>query len=1061
MMLEYKGIYKIVSAVVLFWALTVCGETLLDWEDPEIFSINKTAAHCTSIPFADIETALTDESGNSPFYKSLNGQWKFNLVEKPADCPADFYKVDYDASGWGNINVPGNWQTQGYGKPMYFNNGFPFRLQHKPELPPTQVPHDLNQVGSYRTVFTVPENWKDREVLIHFAGVDSAFYLWINGQQVGYSEGSMTPAEFNITKYLKPGDNVLAAKVYQWSDGSYLEDQDMWRLSGIFREVYLVSTPAVHLRDFFVRCDLDTEYKNAVLKIDAELQNFLMKSTTKHTVEVYLYDQTMKAVSNDPIVKKDVDFIFPENHAVLKMQCLVEEPLKWSAEKPNLYTVVLVVKDSEGQTIEVESTRFGFREIEIFDSKLHINGVPIYVRGINRHEHHPRFGRAIPYEAMLEDVKLMKQFNINTVRTSHYPDDTRWYQLCDKFGLYVIDEANLESCGHLFDFGGNDPKFGAATMDRMVSMVERDKNHPSVIIWSLGNEAGFGKNYNHMARYARGKDPTRPIVYLDKEDYGNPVTDIIFPMYDTADNAVNAAKHWSDRPFIFCEYAHSMGNSTGNLTEYWDRIEENDNMQGGCIWDWADKGLYKTNDEGKEFLAYGGDFGDSPNDFTWCINGIVTAERKPQPEAYEVKKVYQPISVTAYDLLSNKVTIKNKHFFTNLNEYDVNWELCEDGIVTQKGQMPAMDIAVGESKIVNVPFELPTGATGKEYWLKLTFNLKEDSLYAAKGYEVAFEQLQLPIKSTAVAEPLNLEKYSPLKVADSNSIINITGDGFAVSFNREKAGMTSLVYNGKEVIKTTDAIAAIRLNVWRAPTDNDKQVVDSWKKAKLSEMSISSKSLEMSQLDGGDIEIRTCNTLTNPDANGFEHICKYTISRNGWIRVDNDVKPMGNLPVSMPLPKLGVVMGVAGEFSNFTWLGRGPLENHADRKTGSPIGLYKSTVAEQYFEYMYPQETGNKEDVRWASLTDGSGDGLMVVAEKPMAMTALNYTAKQLEAAEHPYELKPNKDITLCVDYKNRGIGSASCGTMDVLEKYNVYPAAVSFAFTLRQAKEANVAVNP
>ncbi|HPS55744.1 MAG TPA: hypothetical protein PLP05_09105, partial [Sedimentisphaerales bacterium] len=331
MMLEYKGIYKIVSAVVLFWALTVCGETLLDWEDPEIFSINKTAAHCTSIPFADIETALTDESGNSPFYKSLNGQWKFNLVEKPADCPADFYKVDYDASGWGNINVPGNWQTQGYGKPMYFNNGFPFRLQHKPELPPTQVPHDLNQVGSYRTVFTVPENWKDREVLIHFAGVDSAFYLWINGQQVGYSEGSMTPAEFNITKYLKPGDNVLAAKVYQWSDGSYLEDQDMWRLSGIFREVYLVSTPAVHLRDFFVRCDLDTEYKNAVLKIDAELQNFLMKSTTKHTVEVYLYDQTMKAVSNDPIVKKDVDFIFPENHAVLKMQCLVEEPLKWSA----------------------------------------------------------------------------------------------------------------------------------------------------------------------------------------------------------------------------------------------------------------------------------------------------------------------------------------------------------------------------------------------------------------------------------------------------------------------------------------------------------------------------------------------------------------------------------------------------------------------------------------------------------------------------------------------------------------------------------------------------------
>ncbi len=1054
-MLDYKNIYKITFTAILFLAFPLYAEQLQDWENPEVFSVNKTPAHCTLTPFADVKTAITSEPTNSPFYKSLNGQWKFKWSPKPADCPADFYKVDYDISKWDNINVPGNWQTQGYGKPIYYNNGFPFRFQQKPELQPTVVPHDPNPVGSYRTEFTVPQNWKGRQVLIHFDGVHSAFYLWINGQKVGYSQGSMTPAEFNITKYLKPGKNVLAAKVYRWSDGSYLEDQDMWRLSGIYRDVYMFSTPAVHLRDFYVRCDLDTEYKDAILKIDAELQNSFRKSAKKHTIEVYLYDPQLRPVSKEPVMKKDADFIFHRNRSVIKTQCIVKNPLKWSAEKPNLYTIVLVLKDSDGRAIEVESTKFGFREVEIFDSKLHINGVPIYVRGVNRHEHHPRFGRAVPYETMLEDVKLMKQFNLNTVRTSHYPDDPRWYQLCDKFGLYVIDEANVESCGHLFDFGGNDPKFKAAVVDRMVSVVERDKNHPSVIIWSLGNEAGFGRNYNHMARYARTKDPTRPVVYLDKDNYGNPVSDIISPMYDTIDNAVNAAKRWSDRPFIFCEYAHSMGNSTGSLQDYWDSFESHDNMQGGCIWDWVDQGLYKTNDKGQEFLAYGGDFGDHPNDFTWCINGIITADRKPQPELYEVKKVYQPVSVKPYDLLSNKVTIKNKHFFTNLNEYDINWELCEDGIIIQQGKIPVLNIAAGESQIVTVDFKTPTLLPGAEYWLKLSFNLKANTLYAKKGYEVAFEQLQLPFESLAT-KTAKLDTYNDLKIADSDSVIKITGDDFSVTFSRKNACMTSLVYNGKEVIKTSKAIAAPALNIWRAPTDNDKQMLKKWEKAKLDQMNLSPKSLEINQLDCGDIEITTCNTLTTPETNGFEHNCKYTISRNGWIKLENNVKPIGNLPESLPLPKLGMQFTVAGEFSNFSWLGRGPYENYADRKTASPIGLYKSTVAEQYFPYVYPQETGNKEDVRWASLTDNSGSGLMVVAEKPMAMSALNYTAKQLTDAQHTYELKPNKEITLCVDYKNRGIGNASCGSMDVLEKYNVYPTAVSFGFTLKPANKQN-----
>lgn len=1049
MMLNHKSIYKITSAIILFLAFTVCAEQLQDWENPEVFRINKMDAHCTLIPFADMKAALTAEPANSVFYKSLNGQWKFQWSPKPADGPADFYKADYDVSGWDNINVPGNIETQGYDRPIYYNNGFPFRLQHTPELQPVQVPHELNPVGSYRTEFTIPDGWKDRQVVIHFAGVDSAFYLWINGQQVGYSQNSRTPAEFDITKYIKPGQNILAAKVYRWSDGSYLEDQDMWRLSGIYRDVYLFSTPTVHLRDFYVRCDLDAEYKDAALKIDAELQNYSEESAKKHTVEVYLYDPQMKLVSKKPIMKKDAESILNGGRAVIKMQSTVKDPLKWSAEQPNLYTVVLVLKDSNDKTIEIESTKFGFREVEIFDSKLHINGVAIYVRGVNRHEHHPRFGKTVPYETMLEDIRLMKQSNINTVRTAHYPNDPKWYRLCDEFGLYVIDEANFESCGHIFDFGGNDPKFRAAVVDRMTAMVERDKNHPSVIIWSLGNEAGFGPNFEYMARYTRNRDSTRPIVYLDKDDYANPITDIIFPMYDTIDNAVNFVNRWPDRPFIFCEYAHSMGNSTGSLQDYWDSFESHDNMQGGCIWDWVDQGLYKTNDQGEEFFAYGGDFGDHPNDFTWCINGLIDADRKPQPELSEVKKVYQPISIKAYDLLLNKVTVKNKDFFTNLNKYDVNWELNENGIVVQQGKMSALNIEPGKSKIVSVPFKYPTASPGKEYWLKISFNLKADTLYAKKGYEVAFEQLQLPLESPAVKSP-NMDKLSPLIVADSDGVIKITGDSFAATFSRENACMTSLVYDGKEVIKTSDMVAAPALNVWRAPTDNDKQVFTKWEKAKLNQMSLSPKSLEMNQLDSGEVEIKTCNTLTTPDANGFEHNCKYTISRNGWIQIDNDVKPIGNLSASMPLPKLGITMTVAGEFSNFTWLGRGPHENYADRKTGSPIGLYKSAVAELYFPYVYPQETGNREDIRWVCLTDDSGFGLMVIGEKPMAMTALNYTAKQLTDAQHPYEMKPNKDITLCVDYKNRGIGNASCGTMDVLEQYNVYPVDASFTFTLR-----------
>ncbi len=1033
------GVLQVLGIFIIL--VTPAGSVLADqandWENPEMIGRNKEPAHCTLIPYPDIQGDLEGSRASSPFYKSLNGDWKFNWVRQPSERPLDFYKLDYDVSNWKEIPVPANWQMHGYGIPIYTNVPYPFKKN------PPYIPHEYNPVGSYRTEFTVPAEWKDRQIFIHFEGVKSAFYLWINGRKVGYSQGSMTPAEFNITKYLRTGKNILAAEVYRWSDGSYIEDQDMWRLSGLYRDVYLFSTPSVHLRDFFIRCDLDEQYRDATLKVTASVHNYSEKQAAAHTVEVSLSEAKDRL---QQLMTGNIDSISGGADGIIEIQAKVENPRKWSSEKPNLYTVILALKNTDGEIIEVEQCKFGFREVELKDGRLFVNGVPVLIKGVNRHEHDPDYGRAVPYFRMVQDIELMKQFNINAVRTSHYPDNPKWYQLCDEYGLFVIDEANIESHGMGYDLDktlGNKPVWKTAHLDRTISMVGRDKNHPSIIIWSLGNEAGSGCNFVSTADYIHKTDSTRPVHY----ERHNEVADIDSVMYPHLNSLIERGRSGNTKPFIMCEYAHAMGNAVGNLKEYWDAIEKYKTLIGGCIWDWVDQGLRKHTADGKEFWAYGGDYGDKPNDGNFCINGLVFPDRKIPPKMWEVKRVYQYISVEPEDLTAGKIKVCNKYFYTNLNEFDVAWTLSEDGKVIQKGTIRPLDIAPGHSKSVTLPVTKPKLTAGAEYWLKISFHLQQDTMWAEKGHEVAAEQLQVPYE--AGPKPSRaLDQIPQLNLRDNDESVTLESSEFAVTFSRKSGAITSLIYGGREIIANGKGPV---LNTFRQYTDNDRNPLGDWKnhdfwyKAGLHQLQRELKDFKVNKISPQVVRIAVNIICTGNNNAGFEHYCTYTIFGNGCINLDNRVEPFGELPI---LPKIGLVMTVDGAYDNFIWYGRGPHENYPDRKVSADVGLYHSTVARQYVPYIRPQENGNKEDVRWAALNDESGAGLLAVAEDVLSVTALHFTALDL-AAGHTHQLTPRKDVTLCLDYRQNGLGNSSCGP-PVLEKYALRPETCRFSFSLR-----------
>jgi len=947
-----------------------------DWENSNIFGIGKEPAHSTLIPFESLDGAL-GKWEDSPHYKSLNGNWKFNWVKAPSERPENFYKEDFKIDNWEEIDVPSNWQMRGYGIPIYTNVNYPYSINT--QIIP-KIDHNYNPVGSYRRYFNIPANWKGREIFIHFGGVKSAFYVWINGKKVGYSQGSMTPAEFNITKYLENDNNILAVEVYRWSDGSYLEDQDMWRFSGIFRDVYLFSTPKVHIRDFFVQCELDKNYEHAFLNVKIKICNFGEDSAKQNKVEISLLDGEQRFVDSKILMSERFSIKSGTEH-LIELKTKIENPRKWTGETPNLYDILLVLKNSKNDIIEVEHCKFGFRKVEISEvGSFLINGKPIILKGVNRHEHDPDHGRAIPYNMMVQDIFLMKQNNINAVRTSHYPNHSKWYKLCDEYGIYVLDECNLESHGLWDKVPRSDPNWTDACIDRMVSMVERDKNHPCVVIWSLGNEAGIGENFKIMKNEALKIDSTRPIHY--EGDHKQEISDITSSMYltpkqlernlkrQTAGYPGRTVKLSSPRPYVLCEYAHAMGNSLGNFQEFMDVFEKYPNAIGGFIWDFIDQGLRKVSDKGEEFWAYGGDYGDEPNDNNFCINGIVLPDRKPNPSLFEVKKVYQNIKVYPVNLLEGRLLIHNKFDFISLKYIRIDWELTANGTIIQNGIIENLEVGPSEQNEIVIPFQKPNLESNTEYHLKIISSLKNSVHWAEEGHIIAWDQFKVPY--TAPLKSFSLEEIPEIAMDDLKKSYVIKGEDFKIKIGKATGILETYIYRNIKLLHTP-----LIPNFWRAPTDNDLGLIDfsdlpapsfdfSWKDTSKNR---TVKGITFEKVNPNIIRVFV---LFNIDNSGEDMTLTYTIYGDGNIVIKSTIRP------SINMARFGMQLTIQNEFNQLTWFGRGPHETMLDRKTSGAIGIYSGKVDELVHNYIRPQENGNRTDVRWAALTNEEDIGLFV-----------------------------------------------------------------------------------
>ena len=1039
--------FLMILMVIFFLTILSCTKdsletgSLKDWENPAILEKNKEPAHCTYIPYPDFQTALKNDPSESPFYQSLNGIWKFHYVNKPADRPVDFYRDDYNVSPWPDIAVPGNWEMQDFGVPIYTDTAYPF-----PSDPP-RIPQNDNPVGSYRRSFTIPDNWEGRQVYLHFGSVKSAMYLWINGKSAGYSQGSKTPAEFNITEFLRKGENSLSLEVYRYSDGAYLEGQDYWKISGIERDVFLFSTPSVHIRDFFAIPDLDDNYRNAKLNVVVHVQNHRSPNTGDFHIRLDLLDAENRSVLDSP-VKKDFQTNEQDESAIL-FDLDVGNPKKWTAETPHLYTLLLSLNETSDEAIEVVTCKVGFRKVEIEDGQLLINGVPIYIKGVNRHEHDPITGRYVREDSMTKDIQLMKKFNINAVRTSHYPNTPRWYELCDEYGLYVVDEANIESHG----VEPYDPdktltdklEWQKAYLDRTIRMVERDKNHACVITWSLGNENGFGKNFVATYNWIKKRDPSRPV---QSEDVGlEPYTDIFCPMYDRIHEIEEYAEGDANRPLILCEYAHAMGNSVGNLQDYWDVIYAHKKLQGGFIWDWVDQGIAAKDEDGTPFWAFGGDFGplDTPSDDNFCINGLVSPDRKVHPHIWEVKKVYQYIKAEPVELEKGRFRIQNLYDFTNLKDYEMRWELKADGQIIVEGKISGIDIGPHESKEVRIPVPKIQPKPGVEYFLNLRWATTHKTDFIPDGHVVAWEQFKLP----AYAEPesVDLEKLPPLELEQTENQVVVKGKNFTLSFDKDKGAISSFQYNGQELIEQGPLP-----NFWRAPNDNDfgngmpercKIWLEAGAKRRIEHVSANKVGPSYVQIDVASIL----------EAGNSRYDSRFMVLGSGDLFIANIFIPGSqNLP---ELPRFGMQMILPVEFDNMEWYGRGPHESYWDRKAGAAIGHYLGKVIDQHHPYIRPQESGNKTDVRWMALTDDRGVGLLAVGMDLLSASANHYLMDDFENGpgkeqRHATDLVKRDLVTWNLDYKQMGVGGDDSWGARPHDKYTLFPKKYSYKFRLR-----------
>ena len=1013
-----------------------------EWQDETRLPEGVEQPFATMAVYADAKSAFALKRAQSPFALSLNGDWKFHWVPKPVDRIADFWRPDFNDTAWKTIPVPSNVEVQGYGIPIYTNIKYPWVTANPPA-----IPDDYNPVSSYRRTFRVPAAWAGREVFVTFDGVNSFFTLWLNGQKLGFSKDSRTPATFRLTPQLKAGDNLLAVEVIRWNDGSYLEDQDFWRLSGIMRNVTLWSTPTVHVRDFEVRPKLDAAYRDAELEISTELKNY-GTSPLAVSVEATLLDPAGNQVFSAPVGAATVTGTAP---AKLQLVQKVSAPATWSAETPSLYTLLLTTKDAAGKTLEVIPWHVGFRSVELKNAQLLVNGMPTLFRGVNRHEWDPELGQVMTRERMIQDIRLMKQNNINAVRSCHYPNVPEWYDLCDEFGLYVIDEANIES--HGMGFGDKSlakaPSWAAAHLDRTVRMFERDKNHASVIVWSLGNEAGFGDNFRADYHWLKERDGTRPVQY--EGDSKAEVSDIVCPMYARPSALVAYAAGDRAKPYIQVEYAHAMGNSTGDIWAYWRPIYAGAKyLQGGYIWDWVDQGLRTpVPASGKievienptalpldpklgTFFAYGGTFGpkdERKSDGNFCANGLVNADRTPHPGLAEVKKVYQPIQMRAGDLAKAEVEFQNWFDFLPAEAWlAASWRVVADGQTLQSGKVENLTLAPREKKTLALPVRPITPAPGTEYFLEVSFTLKQTTAWADAGHEVAWEQFKLPVTAAVAASPL--ASLPPLTLNEATDRVTVSGKNFAAEFDRKSGLLTSLKTGDTELLA-----APLRPDFWRAPIDNDRgnriagaagsavgrggSGMLAWRKAHES-WEATSVAIQHPQL--GVVTITVDAVVRDVAAP-----CKltWTVLGTGDVLVDFSLTA-GEKPLA-ELPRFGMQTTLRAGFDSLAWLGKGPQETYWDRQDAR-VGLYRGKVREQFFDYIKPGETGNKEAVRWLALTDAKGRGLLAVGRPLLSANALHYTADDLFCAtqlENFYTyLMPKRDtITLNLDWHQRGLG--------------------------------------
>ena len=1046
-------------------ALMAAEPTTPEWKDETQLHSGTEAPAATMLRFSSADAARTFDRTKSTFTRSLNGDWKFAWVSKPADRIADFWKPEFNDTAWKTIPVPSNVEVQGYGIPIYTNVAYPWK-NPQPPLPP----EDYNPVSAYRTTFQVPADWQGREVYVTFDGVNSFFYLWLNGQKLGFSKDSRTPATFRLTPYLKAGDNLLAAEVIRWCDGSYLEDQDFWRLSGIFRDVTLWSAPAAAIRDFHVNTALDLAGGDATLIVSAELSGADAKAAT---IEATLLDQAGREVLREPLTT----VAFGQADGPRQLARKIAHPELWSAETPHLYTLLLTTKDASGKVLEVVPWKVGFRSVETRDGQFLVNGRPVLIRGVNRHEWDPELGQVVTRERMLEDIRLMKQNNINAVRACHYPNVPEWYSLCDEYGLYIIDEANVESHGIGYEPEktlGNKPSWGPAHLDRTIRMFERDKNHACVVTWSLGNEAGFGVNFIATYQWLKQHD-TRPVQYECQRSFE--ASDIVCPMYPSPESVLNYASLPREKPFIMCEYAHAMGNSTGDIWAYWRPIYDGAaHLQGGFIWDWVDQGLRTPVPASRKieqlenarslpldpklgtFFAYGGTFGPpgTATDGNFCANGLVNADRTPHPGLAEVKKVYQPIQLRAGDLTRGEVEFSNWNDFLPAQDWlAADWRIVADGQVLQKGQLADLTLAPREKKKLVVPFAPITPVPATEYFLEISFKLKAATPWAPAGHEVAWEQFKLPVAAPAVAAAV---AKSGLQLDNQAERLVVRGTGFAATVDRKSGLLVSLKSGDTELLA-----GPLGPHFWRAPVDNDRgnKMPDAtpaknfwqspgagvWRKA---HESFTVRSCQVAQPAPGRVVVTVNGWL---DAVSSEYRLTWTFLGSGDVLVSATWLPAAAYAVAEP-PRFGMQTTLRAGFEQLAWFGKGPQETYWDRQDAR-VGLYRGLVRDQYFDYIKPQETGNKEGVRWLALTDTAGRGLLAVGSPLLSANALHYTTDDLYCATqrenfYRYQLPERDTVTLNLDLKQRGLGGDQSWGAIPHEPFRLSTWPTSYSYRLK-----------